>query len=840
VHRKLSSVIRRIQRAVLAELRAWATRGPVRDDTVLYESFAGNGALCNPEAIFRELLASADLSHLTHTWVLDSLKDHRAFQLEFASDPRVSFVRYRSARYFRALATRRYLVNNATFPAEFSKRPGQTYLNTWHGTPLKTMGYDMPDGAAQSSNTMRNFLSADYLLSQNRFMTDTMYANAYRLRGAFRGSIIEEGYPRVDRQFLDLDEFISVRARIEQAGIPLGDRKIVLFAPTWKGDSFSRPEDDSAALLETAANLQHELGHDKFVVLLKTHQVVHAFADSIAAGAQILVPNDIPTNSLLGVTSVLITDYSSVFFDFLASDRPIIFYVPGSELYSLERGTYFAESELPGPVCRSIQEAAKAVQTAVASNPHVNAHRSRARWAARFSPADDGGASRRVVDIVFRGARSGRVVSLVDDKRTPVLFHLGGMRSNGITTSALNLLRAINKEQFDVSVVFTRPRSREQWANQAQIDPDVRQFHRVGGMNGSKAAHLRRKIGQYLGRSDHHRDVSSLRRMWDNEWLRCFGDAQFVSVVDFSGYSAFWATLLLHSPSATRSVWLHNDMAAERHRVIRGAKRLRRGLGAVFALYPYYDRLVSVSPSLSELNRASLGQRYALPNESFVSARNVANAERVLAGLSEPLDSLPEFQRDIETNAVDTPPWAAAMANRDQAIWFATLGRFSTEKNHERLLRAFKLVHDVHPHVRLVIAGYGPLRHHLERVVADLHLQDVAFVVGPFGNPFPIIAAADCFVLSSDWEGQPMVLLEAAMARRPIVTVRFKSVDDALPGSQMLVVDQTATALAVGMLTYLDGRVQPAELDVGAYNREAIRELEVAIAPTPLDHGLAA
>ncbi|HEY5319720.1 MAG TPA: CDP-glycerol glycerophosphotransferase family protein, partial [Galbitalea sp.] len=348
VRRRVKRLARQLWRAWNAELRALWTRSPVRTGTVLYEAFAGNGALCNPEAIFRELLASDDLGKLRHIWVLNNFRRQHGIRSEFAGDPRVTFVRYRSMAYFRALATTEYLINNATFPPEFGKRDAQVYLNTWHGTPLKLMGYDMPNGAADSANTLRNFVSADFLLSQNSFMTESMYAGAYKLRGAFRGQVIEEGYPRVDRQFVDGRGLLAARGQLEAAGILLGDREIVLYAPTWKGDSFRSPKDDARELIDATRELQRLLGDEQYVVLLKTHQVVHRFAASNAEFRALLIPNEIPTNTVLGLSSVLVTDYSSIFFDFLATGRPIVFYTPDSTEYAASRGTYFPPDELPG------------------------------------------------------------------------------------------------------------------------------------------------------------------------------------------------------------------------------------------------------------------------------------------------------------------------------------------------------------------------------------------------------------------------------------------------------------------------------------------------------------
>ena len=826
---RLLKLFRKIRRAIRSELVYRARRSPVTSGTILYEAFGGSGALCNPEAIFRELLRSPDVRVNRHTWALDKAGWKSGIRKEFARNPLVRFVRRDSLRYHRALATCAYLINNATFPAEFSKRAGQIYLNTWHGTPLKQMGYDMPDGASEAANTLRNFLSADYLLSQNSFMTHTMYERAYRLRGAYRGSVIEAGYPRVDHQF-DPATIEATRRRLGASAGEIGDRRVVLYAPTWKGEAFARPEDNIDELLLTTQHLQAALG-ERFLVLLKTHQSAYAYAASRTGLQGVVVPNEIPTNAILSVTDVLVTDYSSIFFDFLATGRPIVFFTPDADDYSESRGTYIPTADLPGPSCVSEDDLARQVRMLDDGDP---SWRDRLRdWRARYTPLDDGGASKRVIDIVFRGEPDeSRVSSLLESPRIPLLIYLGGMRSNGITSSALNLLAHLDHETYDVSAVFARPAGLQRWHNQSLVDPRVRQFHRTGGMNGSKLGHLVRRIVDWRADGVTHRAVPSQAEMWDEEWVRCFGDTRFERVVDFSGYSPFWATLMLHSPPAIRSIWMHNDMEAETGRIIRGKPRMSRTLRAVFSLYNQFDSLVSVSESLRDVNSASLSARYDIPAEEFTFASNVVNERRVIDGSHLGVQDLVDFPLDPDTELRPVPDWARELGGPHTTRWFCTVGRFSTEKNQARLLRAFATVFADFPDARLVLVGYGPLRDELEKLIDDLGLRQVVVITGPHSNPFPIVAASDFFVLSSNYEGQPMVLLEAAIIGLPMVSVRFASVDSALPNGDILIVDQTDEALAAGMVEALRGGVAAPRFDPEAYNRGVLQEFDRATAGT--------
>ena len=821
------SAFRVLWRETNAILRAVWCRMPIHRRSVLYESYAGHGASCNPEAIFRHLLASPDMTDLKHTWVLDRYSGFTELRSEFARNKSVRFVRRGSPAYFRALATRGFLINNATFPPEFVKRPGQVYLNTWHGTPLKRMGYDLPAaGALEAANTMRNFLSADFLLSQNDFMTRQMYEEAYRLRGIFTGRIIEEGYPRTDRQHLTVGERESTRAMLERAGISLNGRKLVVYAPTWRGSDFGSPENNADDVVRTAQRLEQLLGTDQYIVALKTHQSVHRLLVDRPEFRSILIPNSIPTNVILGVTDALVTDYSSIFIDYLPLPGPIVFFSQDSGEYSKVRGTYFPSDTLPGPFYTDLDDVANVISGRIALPAAIRKRRN--QWSARFTARDDGDVSRRVADVVFRGQEDGRnTVSISANARTSILLHIGSMRSNGVTSAALNLLDAIDTTQFDVSVVFSRPAEGGQPAeNQRRIPAHVRQFIRSTEAE-SKLGRMARRLSFFLSQSPARAISPRKDRGWDAQWRLNFGSATFEHTVDFDGYGPFWANLLLRGPSKSHSIWLHNDMAAEQYRVINGRQRLRRSLGSVFALYPYFDQLVSVSPDLARLNRQSLSARFGIPPAAFLSARNVIDGARVLAGS--------EWRTQKSGVAAEAAlPWFRELTDPARKTrWLVTVGRLSTEKNQARLIRAFARAHQQRPDIRLLIIGDGPLRGELVSVADRCGVKGRVIFAGYLANPYPAMASADCFVLSSDYEGQPMVILEAAILHLPIVAANFTTARDAIPNFSIRIVDQSDEALARGMLESLEEPKAENSFDFQGYNREALADFSLAIGATP-------
>jgi CDP-glycerol glycerophosphotransferase len=153
---------------------------------------------------------------------------------------------------------------------------------------------------------------------------------------------------------------------------------------------------------------------------------------------------------------------------------------------------------------------------------------------------------------------------------------------------------------------------------------------------------------------------------------------------------------------------------------------------------------------------------------------------------------------------------------------FVNLARLSVEKDHEKLIHAFHRVAIQHPDARLFILGDGPLRQTLLSLITELSLEQNVFLLGFIANPFPYLKQADCFVLSSNHEGQPMVLFEAMILGKPIVATDIIGNRDVLAERDNLLVDNSIEGLANGMLAFIDGKVRPHTIDIAAYQARAL------------------
>ncbi|WP_345201706.1 glycosyltransferase [Fodinibacter luteus] len=856
---------RQVRKAIRNEWYHATARLPVRPDVVLYEAFGGRGVLCHPEAIFRELLGAEDLQHLHHVWVLGEDVAVTEHLREIEQHPRVSFVRRGSYAYVRALATSGFLVNNATFPAAFAKREGQVYLNTWHGTPLKRMGHDEPGETAATRNVLRNFLMCDFVLSSSPYMTSTMYESAYRLLNIYPGRIIEEGGPRTDRQVLDRGARSEVRQQLVEAGLDLGTgtERIVLYAPTWRGASFSDAADDALDLLTRTQHLSRLLGAGHRV-LLKVHQQVYDLALTHPEAAGQLVPNEIPANAVLAVVDVLVTDFSSILFDALATDLPLVLFAPDLTEYAATRGLYLAEDELPGPLVTDLEAAAErilAVGSGSQLDPQVTHALVYRAAKERFAAKDDGLASKRVVDVVWRGRTQGLSVSPVrSDGRTTVLIYLGGLKSNGITTSALNLLRSIDHSRFDVTAVYRHSGRGDRAINAGRIPPEVRRLARIGRFTTGKAHRRKRRRLLQQGGDMSPQQLQKMLALLNAEWRRCVGSARFDHLVDFSGYSPFWSFLMAEAPTSHRSIWLHNDLKADQMRMVDGARPFEHHLGAVFSSYRFYDNLVSVSEALRDINAEHLAG--FAPASKFTFARNTIDAQGILAAAAghpdaarewpgdHILEPIPSADEDAD-ELVATPDVLAvqhdvphlqeeiarrlalgAVPPRSSRTRFVTVGRVSPEKNHARLIRAFAALLARHADAELVIIGDGPLLEGVRGLAESLGVAECVHFTGLLHNPWALMADCDVFVMSSDYEGQPMVILEARVLGLPVVSTAFGSVGGAIPPGSGLVVERSEEALTEGMAAALRGEVPNPPFDAQRYNDEAMAEFYRAIGAT--------
>jgi CDP-glycerol glycerophosphotransferase (TagB/SpsB family) len=362
----------------------WVQRRlPIDDNLAVYAAYWYRNANCNPLAI--QLKAAELAPSVKPVWIV---KEEGARTVPQGTQQ----VRPNTRGYFRSLARAKYLVNNVNFPDEVIKRPGQIYVQTQHGTPLKTMGLDQqayPVGAKgmSFSKLLARSDRWDFQLSQNRFSSEVWercFPCPYEL--------LETGYPRNDQLFGVSDQ------RIAQLRSAIGieaDQVAILYAPT------HRDYHTTFQLMLDIAAFARAIG-PKFAVLVRAHYWYRPpelpAQDDAASIINVSTIDFVEEVEL--AADVLMTDYSSIMFDYANLDRPIVIFANDWDTYLRTRGANFdLIAEPPGAVARTESELIDIFTTGAYRGRAAES--ARAAFRAKFCEFDDGHAAERVVRRVF-------------------------------------------------------------------------------------------------------------------------------------------------------------------------------------------------------------------------------------------------------------------------------------------------------------------------------------------------------------------------------------------------------------------------------------------------------
>lgn len=361
-----------------------------KDNWIVFESFVGRNYSGQPKYIYQYLQKNYGDKY-KYIWIVNDKK------LEI--DGKCKKIKRFGLGYYYYMTRSKYWVNNMRQPHAYPKRDSQIMLETWHGTPLKKLVFDMDD--VHSANpkykqiVYKQSRKWDYLLSDNPFSTE-------KFQSCFmfdKEKIIELGYPANDPLY---DPDIKERAveLKKKMGIPL-DKKVLLYAPTWRDDDSYGAGEYKFNLALDLKRLKAELG-DEYVILLRMHYwIVDKLDLTDVSDFVVNVSSYSDITDIYIVSDICMTDYSSVFFDYANLKRPILFYMYDLEKYrDVLRGFYLdVEKELPGPILTDNDQVLDALKNI--SKVQDEYKEKYEIFYDRFCCIDDGHAAERVCEKVF-------------------------------------------------------------------------------------------------------------------------------------------------------------------------------------------------------------------------------------------------------------------------------------------------------------------------------------------------------------------------------------------------------------------------------------------------------
>ncbi|MFE5596961.1 CDP-glycerol glycerophosphotransferase family protein [Streptomyces sp. NPDC056549] len=394
-------------RKALRAYYAVQRRLPIDENLAVYSAYWGRTPSCNPLAVHEAAKKLAP--GLRGVWVVN-----QAYARTVPSG--LSRIAPATFGYWKAMARAKYLVNNVNFPDAVIKRPGQVHLQTHHGTPLKRMGLDQQHyPAVARSMDFDKLLERvdrwDYSVSSNQHSTE-QWERVYP--AAFQS--LNTGYPRNDVYYRATAA--DVRRIRGELGIGHG-KKALLYAPTVR----DHQKEAFVSRLDLG-RFARELGPDH-VLLVRAHYFYGGDPELAAlaeSGALVDVSRHPSVEELCLAADALITDYSSIMFDYANLDRPIVTYADDWEMYRTCRGVTFdllsgEPGDTPGVIATTEDELIEAFRSGAWNGEPAAALRQAFRE--RFCAWDDGFAAERVVRSVFLGEDRLRPPVVPVTERTP-------------------------------------------------------------------------------------------------------------------------------------------------------------------------------------------------------------------------------------------------------------------------------------------------------------------------------------------------------------------------------------------------------------------------------------
>ncbi len=367
------------------------TRLPLRRGSVVFESHMGGSYSDSPKYIYEALRRSGYRGKVYWSYAMSSAG--------FPKD--ATPVKRNSWAYLRALARAEFWVDNQGFPQWISKRRGTTYIQTWHGTALKRMGLNTPHVRAMLVADRKKLVKAvgrfDYFLVRSEYDIRTL-VQAFELRA----EPLRVGYPRNDALLATDRDERSARLR-RQLDLP-DDRRVLLYAPTFRNSS--GPFEPGFDLEDFARRFG-----DRVLLLVRAHYLNTVQVPKEAGDAIRDVSTYPDVTELMLASDGLLTDYSSVMFDYALLDRPLLFFAPDAATYAQDRGTYFDLAQrAPGPFTTNQDELFAAIDAFAAldgsaPDPHSDA---RKQFAHEFGEYETGTAADQIVARFFGGKGGAR------------------------------------------------------------------------------------------------------------------------------------------------------------------------------------------------------------------------------------------------------------------------------------------------------------------------------------------------------------------------------------------------------------------------------------------------
>lgn len=704
-----------------------------------------------------------------------------------------------SFEYMKILASAKYLINDTTFMPYFIKKEGQVYLNTWHGTPLKTLGKKVNNARSEIGNVQKNFIVSDYLLYPNKYTMEHMVED-YMLENLTDAKALLAGYPR-NTVFFNGNRGEEIAKELE-----IQDKKIYAYMPTWRGN-LNKPDTKANAYFQYYLYEFDRLLSDDEILYLNLHPLAKKNVDFDTFKHIRNFPSEYETYDFLNCAQCLVTDYSSVFYDFAVTGKKTVIFAFDEEDYFADRGVYKPLSSLPFTRVKTVE--------ALVDKMRKPKNYDDAEFLKEYCEYDNPKAAEVLTDYVILGKESELVTSVDIPKngKKNILLYLGNMAQNGLTASAFNLFNGLDLKACNYFVSFSAKAARANGDTIAALPEGVAYIPIQGKSNLNL---IQKKIWiDFIKRKAPFFIMNMLlKNTWRYEIKRIFGNAHFDNVIQFSGYDTKMI-MLFSKFECNTSIFVHSDMVKE----IETRGNQRKTL--LKYAYKTYDNVALVTEDLLEPTST-----FVKDTDNFKYAHNVIARDEILRkgdlklkfdeGVTRSTKSLEELKKILES---------------DSKV-IVSVGRFSPEKGHKRMIDAFNEVWKNNKDTYFTIIGGNQrdgLYDELCEYIKTLPCGNNTVLILSMQNPMPLVKACDGFILGSFYEGFGLVLVEADILGLPVVSTDITGPRTFMKKYNGTLVENTKEGIKKGFELLLKGEVQKLNVDYTEYNRQAIDEFKAII-----------
>lgn len=499
---------------------------------IFYESMGGAGIIGNPAAMFDYLFNNHTYKSYTHIWVINSFEN---IPTHMRDKSNIIFVKKNSDAYLKYITKAKYLICNSTFSDYVVRKPKQKYLQTTHGIFYKTVGRDSNGSKLGVAGSTRNLLQATHIIAPNQFMVDKQ-KSAYSIGGIHLGDVAKVGYPRIDTT-LNANE--TQKNKIKKRLEIKNNKGVVLYAPTWRGETKDSNGFDINKLIYDLKALSKIDAN----ILFRGHSITKSLLKNVTFPENIIIPpDDISTNHLMSIVDVLISDYSSVFFDFIPTKKPIVHYVYDIEEYTNVRGLNLSIDELPGYIAKNTISLVDAVEYGL-KHPEPSEKYLKAKE--RFCPYDFGKSSEHVAKWFFKNDTSKVDIISKDKYKGKALFLIGKLTNTEKIDQLISNVISKTKEGNIASLSLKKGIINEPLkANQIlSLESDVNLLAHAGPMVKTLEEIIAIRDIENSKKIRNKNTRKLYERAYQREKRRLFGDIKFDYIYNHENDIAYWKSL---------------------------------------------------------------------------------------------------------------------------------------------------------------------------------------------------------------------------------------------------------------------------------------------------------